>query len=116
TDDFVLPAGTNRTVDLWEGNEIFFSAGVPSPPTGVFVTALRIPVGASQVFPTGPPQKRLVFLADSIFSGFYPAAPFQNSVTAKVRADFPTTGTGGVTCWCWGGSELFYIGGTGAQR
>jgi len=116
TDDFVLPAGTNRTVDLWEGNEIFFSAGVPYPPTGVFVTALRIPVGASQVFPTGPPQKRLVFLADSIFSGFYPAAPFQNSVTAKVRADFPTTGTGGVTCWCWGGSELFYIGGTGAQR
>lgn len=115
-DDFVwgTPA-SNASVELWEGNQIL-NSGTPYPPTGVFVTAVRVPIGASLVLPTGPPQKRLVILGDSIMSGFYPALPFQTSVTPKLRADFPTSGTGGVTCHCWGGSAFSVIGGTSGDR
>lgn len=113
--DFILPTGSNKSIEIWEGNQVDTSSS-NNLATGYFVTHLRLPVGASLVSPANPPQKRFVLLGDSIMSGFFSAIPNQTSVTAQLRLDFPTSGTGQVTCHSWGGNSLYYEANTSGLR
>lgn len=113
--DFILPTGSNKAIDLWEGNQIFVSNAQPNIINGSYINYIRVPQGSTFLTPTAP-QKRLVLLGDSIMSGFYPSVPNNTGITALLRKDFPTSGTGGVTCHCWGGNTLYNNGSTSGQR
>lgn len=109
-DDFVISTSlnSNSSITLTEGNEILSGGSTIASVTGTFITHLRKPVNSVLSSPSAP-QKRLVLLGDSIFSGFYPTNVFTTSITAKLRSDFPTSGTGGVTCFCWGSNSIYML-------
>lgn len=105
--DIQAPAGSAKALRVWEGeqNETNGTTRV-----GTFVQAIRVPLYLSDgvtaangsLLPVTPPQKRLILIGDSIFTGFYATTPHQGSLPALVRQDYPTSGTGGVTAFCAG--------------
>lgn len=104
-------AGTGKVIDIWEGeqNETGGSLRI-----GTFVTAVRVPLylsnGTTPVVTSIPvevkPQKRLVLVGDSILTGFFASVPMQTSTPPLLRADYPTTGTGGVTSFTAGTESI----------
>lgn len=118
TTGVALGAGSGKAVDVWEGPQAM--AGSSGEHLGTFVQAVRFPLLATDgttAYTTtanarAAVQKRLVVFGDSIFCGFYATPMTENSLTALLRADFPTTGTGGVTCYAVGNESVHDLAGT----
>jgi lysophospholipase L1-like esterase len=100
-------AGTGKMVSLWEGAEAYTTA-VSGTRSGTFIQAIRLPLhlvdgvtaAHASILTPSRPQHRLVLLGDSILTGFFASVLPQTSITALLRGDFPSSGTGGVTCHC----------------
>mgnify|MGYP000975430812 CR=1 FL=1 len=89
-------SGSGKTLDILEGARAL--SGGSSTVTGTVIKALYIPINKNTTISTPtPPQKRLVLLGDSILTGYWVSVFQQDNQAAKIRADFPTSGTGGVT-------------------
>lgn len=96
--------GTGKACDVWDGSQILNTIdGVTID--GSVGTAVRLPTlltdgttsaNSSVTHPVAP-QHRGVVVGDSIMVGFNASNNFLTSLAALLRADFPTSGTGGVT-------------------
>ncbi len=104
--DITLPAGA-KTVTLIEGTQSNTSAPALGDVRSTSILGVSVPPGNTfAIVAPAAVQHRLVILADSI-PGYGPTSPQVNSLISLVRADFPTTGTGGVTAEAWGSRSLY---------
>ncbi len=113
-----IGAGTGKSVDIYEGPQNLF-VGVYD---GTFALAARVPVwlddgvtsaNSSMVTPA-PVQHRLLIVHDSIGEGLLATVITQHSQITLLRADYPTSGTGGVTASGAGSTSMFLLAGSGA--
>lgn len=107
-------AGTGKAIEVWDGPQAL--TGADDPRLVTTQLALRLPIyledgtaaNPALLYPT-PVQKRLIVVGDSIIDGFY-ATPFaQKSPTALFRADFPTSGAGGASCYAVGSDSVYHL-------
>lgn len=117
-------AGTGKTVDLIEAGQAMQGANdvFPYVRGGVFINAVRLPkylfdgatsANSSMILPT-PVQKKLVLLGDSIMTGFFVNTFPSQTITQLLRADYPTSGTGGVVGHVAGSDSIGNVASTTA--
>lgn len=96
-------AGSAKTVEIVAGANIGTNA-TPEVVNGPFVTAIRARNSEGAVtFASGSKTRRVVFLCDSIFSGFGTTEPMSDSAMLLMRAASPAVG---FTAMGWGNATL----------
>jgi lysophospholipase L1-like esterase len=103
--DVVLPAG-DKTVTLIEPGQTNPTAPAVDVHCGMVVSVAVPPTNTLTIVPPSAVEHRLVTLGNSITTGGNASNLARYGWVALVRANYPTSGTGGITNESWGFRSL----------